>query len=173
MGSWSIQSQVQLVIVLAMFSLIQLPNLQWIPKALSLSLSLQGPSPTQLARDAIQEKVRYFILTRHTILINSNRKRYNRHPQRVFKMLSQNCYHDVTSPFIDRNTIVIFMIYAFRSASSRGTPLTQSYWRNPWKIFDSEVHSFWCYDLLYSIRTFLKVELFKCSSPFTLLFSSG
>jgi hypothetical protein len=37
-----------------MFSLIQLPNLRWIPKALSESSSPIPPSPTRLARDTIQ-----------------------------------------------------------------------------------------------------------------------
>ena len=76
MSSLSIQSQVQLQIVLAMFSLIQLPNLKWIPKALYLSQNLQRPSPTQPTRDTIQKNVRYFVLVHHTVtirLINSNR----------------------------------------------------------------------------------------------------
>ena len=128
MGSWSIQSQVQLVIVLAMSSLMQLPNLQWIPKAFSLSQSPQKPSPSQLARDTILENVRYFILISYTILlINSNSERFNWHPPRVvFEVLSQSCYLDITSPTIERRTIMIFMTYAFRSASSRGTPSTKS-----------------------------------------------
>ena len=45
------------------FSLIQVPILQWIPKALLLSPSPQRPSLTQLAKDSIKENVRKFILS--------------------------------------------------------------------------------------------------------------
>ena len=102
-----------------MFSLIQLPNLRWIPKALS-------SSPT-LARDTMEENtnVRYFILMHQStvLLINRNhRERLNWHPLRIFEMLSQSCYLGVTSLTIERPTIAIFMIYAFRSANSKGIP---------------------------------------------------
>ena len=110
-----------------MFNLIQLPNLRWIPKALSLSPSPQTPSPTQLAKDTIQEDVRYFILIRHTVLlINNNRKKFNQHLLRVFKMLSQNCYLSVTYPTIKHHwhTIAIFIIYASKNANSKNTPST-------------------------------------------------
>ena len=60
-----------------MFSLIQLLNLRQILKALSLYLSPQRPSPTQIAEHTIQENVRNFILIRHTVLlIDSNRKKF-------------------------------------------------------------------------------------------------
>ena len=155
-----------------MFSLIQLPNLRWIPKALSLSPSPQKPSPTQHARDAnytIQENVRYFNLIRYTLLlINSNRKSFNRHPLRVFEMSSQNCYLGVTSPTIERRTIAIFMIYAFRSASSKGTPSTKpteklrspSTFRPVLLSPPQDTH-------------ILKANRRKCSSPFTLRLSHG
>ena len=152
-----------------MFSLIQLPNLRWIPKALSLSPSPQRPSSSQLA--TIQVNVRYFILTRHTVpLININRKRFNCNPltRKVFGMLSTNCYLSVTSPIIERHTIAIFMIYAFRSASSKSTPSTKS----TEKLLSQSTFPV---VLLSPLRDthILKVDRLKCSSPFTLRFSHG
>ena len=155
-----------------MFSLIQLPNLRWIPKNLSLSPSPERPSPTQLGKDTIlQENVRYFILIlRHSVLlINSNhRKRFNWHPRRVFEMLSQSCYLCVTSPTIERRTITIFMIYAFRSASSKGTPSTKS-------MGKLRSRSTFLAVLLSPLQDthILKVDRLKCSSPFTLRLSHG
>ena len=113
-----------------MFSLIQLPNLRWIPKALSSSPTPQRPSPTtQLPRNTIQENVRYFILISPycpSYQIITNRKRSNnRHPQRVFEISSQNCYLVVTSPTIEHHTITISTIYAFKNASSKNTPSTK------------------------------------------------
>jgi len=152
-----------------MFSLIQLPNLRWIPKALSLSPSPQKPSPIQLARDTIQETVRYFILIHHTVLlINSIRKRFNWHPLRVSEMLSQSYYLGVTSPIIERHTIAIFMIYAFRSASWKGTPSTKS-------MEKLRSRSTFLPVLLSPLQDthILKVDRLKCSSPFTLHLSHG
>ena len=155
--------------ILAMFSLIQLPNLQWIPKALPLSQSSQRPSPSQLARDTVQERVRYFIPIRHAILfINVNSKRFKLYPLRVFEMLSQSCYLGLTSPTIERRTIVIFMIYAFRSASSRGTPSTKS-------MENLQSRSTFLPVLLSPLQhtDILNVDRPNCSSPFTLRFSHG
>ena len=138
-----------------MFTLIQLPNLRWIPKALSFSLSPQRPSPIQ------QEIVRDFILIHLTVLlIDSNRKRLNWHPLRIFEMLSQSCYLGVISPTFDHRTIAIFMIYAFRSASSKGTPSMEN------------IRSRSTF-LTVSISPpqhmhILKVDRLKCTSPFTL-----
>lgn len=152
-----------------MFSLIQLPNLRWIPKTSSLSPSPQKPSPIQLARDTIQETVRYFILIHHTVLlINSIRKRFNWHPLRVSEMLSQSYYLGVTSPIIERRTITIFMIYAFRSASWKGTPSTKS-------MEKLRSRSTFLPVLLSPLQDthILKVDRLKCLSPFTLRFSHG
>ena len=44
-----------ILLLLEMFNLIQVPNLRWIPEALT-----HGASPTQLATDTIQENVRCF-----------------------------------------------------------------------------------------------------------------
>ena len=83
-----------------MFTLIQLPNLRWIPKALSFSLSPQSPSPIQLAKDTIEEIVRNFILIRLTVLlIDSNRKRLNWHPQRIFGKLSTEVLSRCNIPY--------------------------------------------------------------------------
>ena len=147
-----------------MLSLIQLPNLRWIPKALSLS-------PT-LARDTIEENVnvRYFILIPRSaiILINSNRKKFNSHPLRIFEMLSQSCFLSVISPTIERPTIAIFMIYAFRSASSKGTPSTKS-------MEKLRSRSTFLAVLLSPPQDthILKVDRPKFSSPFTLRLSHG
>ena len=149
-----------------MFSLIQLPNLRWIPKALSLSPSPspQKPSPTRLAGDSIYENVRYFILVRNIVLlINSDRKKL-----RVFEMLSQSCYLCVTSPTIKRRTIAIFMIYAFRSASSKSTPST-----NPMEKLRSRNTFHVVLSSPLQHTHILKVDRLKCSLPFTLRFSHG
>ena len=45
-----------------MFSLIQPPNLRWVPK----TLTPHGASPSKLARDTIQEKVVCILLMYHT-----------------------------------------------------------------------------------------------------------
>ena len=146
-----------------MFSLIQLPNLRWIPKALSPN------PPAQLVKDTTHENVRYFILVRHTVLlIINNRKKFNWSPLRVFEMLSQSCSLSLISPSIERRTIAIFMIYAFRSASSKSTPSTKSM------------------EKLRSRSTFLavllsplqdthisKIDRLKCTSPSTLRLSHG
>ena len=154
-----------------MFSLIQLPNLRWIPENLPLSPTFQRPSTT-LASGTIEEheNVRYFIPIRHStvLLINSNRKMFNWHPPRVFEMLSQRCYLSVTSPTIERRTIAIFMIYAFRSASSKGTPSTKS-------MEKLRSRSTFLAVLLWPQQHthILKVDQLKCSSPFTLRLSHG
>ena len=148
----------------AMFSLIQLPNLRWIPKALSFSLSPQGPSPTQLAKDTKQENVRNFILifSPTVLLIDSNRKRLNWHPVRIFEMLSQSCYPGVISPTIERRTITIFMIYAFRSASSKITPSTK---------YMEKIRSRSTFIAVLlpppQHMHILKIDRLKCTSPFT------
>ena len=154
-----------------MFSLIQLPNLRWIPKALWVSPSPQKPSPTQFAKDTIQENVRYFILIRYTVLlINSNRKRFNCRPlpMRIFEMLSQNCYLSVTYPTIEHHTIAIFMIFAFRSASSKGILSTKSTER-------LRSQNTFLVVLLSPLQVthILKIDRLKCTSPFTLHFSHG
>ena len=152
-----------------MFTLIQLPNLRWIPKALSFSLSPQSPSPIQLAKDTIEEIVRNFILIRLTVLlIDSNRKRLNWHPLRIFEMLSQSCFLGVTSPTMKRPTIAIFMIYAFRSASSKATLSTTS----------TEKLRSWSTSLAVLLSPLqdthiLKIDRPKCSSPFTLRLPHG
>ena len=152
-----------------MFSLIQLPYLRWISKALSLSPSPQRPSPCQLV--TIQENVRYFILTRHTVLlININRKKLSCHPltRRVFEMLSPSCYLSVTSPTIERHTIAIFIIYAFRSAGSKGTPSTKS----TEKLLSRSTFLLVLLSPLQDTHI-LKAGRLKCSSPFTPRFSHG
>ena len=147
-----------------MFSLIQLPNLRWIPKALSLSPAL--------ARDTIEENVnvRISILIRPTLLlINShNRKKLIWHLLRIFEMLSQSCFLGVTSPTMKRPTIAIYMIYAFRSASSKATLSTTS----------TEKLRSWSTSLAVLLSPLqdthiLKIDRPKCSSPFTLRLSRG
>jgi hypothetical protein len=146
-----------------MFSLIQFPNLRWIPMALSMS--------PILARDTIEENknVRYFIPIRQStvLLIKCNRKKLNQHPSplKIFEMLSQSCYLGVTSPSIERPTIAIFMIYAFRSASSKGTPSMEKL----------QLRSTFLAVLLSPLQDMhiLKVNQLKCSSPFTLRLSDG
>ena len=151
-----------------MFSLIQLPKLRWIPKTLSSSPSPQRLSPIQLEIDTIhwQENVRNFILTHHStvLIINyDNRKRSNWRPLRVFEMLSQSFYLSVTYPTIKRHTIAIFMIYAFRNASSKDTPSTKSMekLRSP---------NTFLVVLLSPLQDthILKIDRLKCSSHFTL-----
>ena len=112
----------------------------------------------------------FYSNTRHTVLlINNNMKRFN-YPltRRVFEMLSPSCYLSVTSPTIERHTIAIFMIYAFRSASSKGTPSTKS----TEKLLS---RSSFLVVLLSPLQDthILKVDRLKCSSPFTLRFSHG
>ena len=138
-----IKSQVLLNSTAIMFSLIQRLNLRWIPKALSLSLSPQIP-PTQLAKDMIQENV----LSLTALLIDSNRKKLNWHPQRIFGKLSQRCYLDVIFPTIERRTIYdLHDLCTLRSASSKMTPSTKSIDR------EFEVHSLRCWYRLHSICT--------------------
>ena len=152
-----------------MFSLIQLPKLRWIPKALSASPSPQRLSLTQL-EDTTPQNVRYFILIRHNtvLIINGNRKRSNWLPLGVFEMLSLSCYLSVTCPTIKCHTIAIFMVYAFRSASSKGTPSTK---------FMEKIQSpsTFLVVLLWLLQDthILKINLLKCSSPFTLHSSHG
>ena len=146
-----------------MFSLIQLPNLRWIPKVLSFSLSPQRPFPTQLAKDTKQENVRNFILICLTVpLIDGNRKRLNWHPVRIFEKLSQSCYPGVISPTIERRTITIFMIYAFRSASSKITPSTK---------YMEKIRSRSTFIAVLlpppQHMHILKIDRLKCTSPFT------
>ena len=149
------------------FNLIQLPNLRWIPKTLSSSPS---PSSTQLERDTEQGDVRFFILIRpHTVLlIITNRKMFNWNPLRVFETLSQSFYLSVTSLTTERHTIAIFMIYAFKNASSKSTPSTKSMGklrsRNTFHVVLSSP---------LQHTHILKVDLLKCSSHFTLRFSHG
>ena len=142
-----------------MFSLIQLPNLRWIPKALSLS-----PTP---ARDTTieeneNENVRYSNTSLYSLLINSNRKKLNWHPLRIFEKLSQRCYLGVISPTIERRTIAIFMIYAFRSVRSKGTPSTKS-------MEKIRSRSTFLTVLISPPQhmQILKVDRLKCISPFT------
>ena len=83
-------------------------------------------------------------------------------------MLSQSCYLSVTSPTIERRTIAIFMIYAFRSASSKGTPST--------KFMEKlRSRSTFLAVLLSPLQDthILKVDQLKCSSPSTLRLSHG
>ena len=149
-----------------MFSLIQLPNLRWIPKALSLPVS-----PT-LARDAIEENknVRIFILICRSalLLISSNRKKLNWHLLRIFEMLSQSCFPGVTSPTIERPTIRIFMIFAFRSASSKIIPSTKS-------MAKIQSRNTFIAVLLPPPQHMhiLKVDRLKFSSPFTVCLLYG
>ena len=157
-----------------MFSLIQLPNLRWIPKALSSSPTPQRPSPTtQLPRNTIQENVRYFILISPycpSYQIITNRKRSNnRHPQRVFEISSQNCYLVVTSPTIEHHTITISTIYAFKNASSKNTPSTKSTEKPPSRNTFLAVLS----SPLQVTPILKKIDQHKCSSRFTLLSSLG
>ena len=152
-----------------MFSLIQLPKLRWIPKALSASPSPQRLSHTQL-EDTMPQNVRYFILIRHNtvLIINGNRKRSNWHPTTVFEMLSLSCYLSITYPTIKRHTIATFMIYVFRSANSKDTPSTKFMEkpRSPSTFFVV---------LLSPLQHthILKIDRLKCSSPFTLRLSHG
>ena len=154
-----------------MFSLIQLPKLRWIPKALSAS-----PSPQKLSltgtklEDTMPQNVRYFILIRHNtvLIINGNRKRSNWHPTTVFEMLSLSCYLSITYPTIKRHTIATFMIYAFRSANSKDTPSTKSMEKLRSQSTFLVVLSSPLQDTLI-----LKIDRLKCSSPFTRRFSLG
>ena len=83
-------------------------------------------------------------------------------------MLSQSYYLDVTFPTIERRAIAIFIIYAFRSASSNGTPLTKSMEKlRSQSTFLPVLLS----PLQYTDN--LKVDRLNCSSPFTLCFSHG
>ena len=166
-----------------MFSLIQLPNLRWIPKAFSLSPSPQRPSTTssttqlenledtQLEKDTIivQENVRiFFILIRSSLSIISFRKTFICHPLRVFEMLSQNSYLNATSLTIKRHTTRIFTIYAFKNANSKNTPSTKSMEKLRSQSTFLVVLSSPLQDTLI-----LKIDRLKCSSPFTQRFSLG
>ena len=83
-------------------------------------------------------------------------------------MLSQSCYLGVTYPTIERRTITIFMIYAIRSASSKGTQSTKSA-----EMLRSR-STFLAVSLWPLLHThILKVDRLKCTSPFTLRFLHG
>ena len=142
-----IKSQVLLNSTAIMFSLIQRLNLRWIPKALSLSLSPQIP-PTQLAKDMIQENVASLT----ALLIDSNRKKLNWHPQRIFGKLSTEVLSRCNIPYY-RTPYDIRSSWSMhsRSASSKMTPSTKSIDR------ELEVHSLRCWYRLHSICTSWKL----------------
>ena len=90
-----------------------------------VSKSSESSHPTR--KRYVSRKCKKFILIRLTVLlIDSNREKLNWHPVMIFEMSSQSCYLCVISPTIERRTIRTFMIYAFRSASSKITPSTKS-----------------------------------------------
>ena len=102
--------------------------------------------------------------------IITNRKRSNnRHPQRVFEISSQSYYLVVTSPTIEHHTTKIFMIYAFKNASSKNTLSTKSTEKPPSRNTFLAVSS----SLLQATPILKKIDQHKCSSRFTLLSSLG
>ena len=118
--------------------------------------------PTRKRYDS--RKCEKIILIRLTVLlIDSNREKLNWHPVMIFEMLSQSCYLCVISPTIERRTIRTFMIYAFRSASSKITPSTKSME----KIRSQSTFLAVLLPLLPHMHI-LKVDRPRCSSLFTL-----
>ena len=118
--------------------------------------------PTRKRYDS--RKCEKIILIRLTVLlIDSNREKLNWHPVMIFEMLSQSCYLCVISPTIERRTIRTFMIYAFRSASSKITPSTKSME----KIRSQSTFLAELLPLLPHMHI-LKVDRPRCSSLFTL-----
>ena len=118
--------------------------------------------PTRKRYDS--RKCEKFILIRLTVLlIDSNREKLNWHPVMIFEMSSQSCYLCVISPTIERRTIRTFMIYAFRSASSKITPSTKSMEKiRSRSTFLAELLP------LPQHMHILKVDRPRCSSLFTL-----
>ena len=118
--------------------------------------------PTRKRYETRKRKKIYLIFSPTVLLIDSNRKRLNWHPVRIFEKLSQSCYPGVIFPTIERRTITIFMIYAFRSASSKITPSTK---------YMEKIRSRSTFIAVLlpppQHMHILKIDRLKCTSPFT------
>ena len=127
-----------------------------------VSKSSESSHPNRKRYDS--RKCKKFIPIRLTVLlIDSNREKLNWHPVMIFEMSSQSCYLCVISPTIERRTIRTFMIYAFRSASSKITPSTKSMEKiRSRSTFLAELLP------LPQHMHILKVDRPRCSSLFTL-----